>query len=196
MANNGPYYDEGRYLVEVTDQGFSEAKTGTPQFVLRFKVLGTPDPDGDPQGFEPDSMQYERTFYRAITEKTIPYLTDELAILGFQGTSFRELDKSTPNFHDFTGLRVEMICKHENDREGVLRERWSLSIRGAAPTLEPMEQSKLRKLDTLFGASLKKAAPAKAATSKPAPQRAQTAAPARTAPAATATEVSDDDIPF
>jgi hypothetical protein len=36
--------------------------------------------------------QYERTYYRAITDKTMPYFIEDLQGLGFHGSSFRELD--------------------------------------------------------------------------------------------------------
>ena len=116
-----PLYEVGRYACKVTSQALGEAKTGTPQFVLQFTVLGKVDPS-DPTRYIPAAAQYERTHFRAITDKTIKYFFEDLKILGFKGSSFRELDPNTPGFHDFRGLDVDMWCSHEDDQDGGKRE--------------------------------------------------------------------------
>jgi hypothetical protein len=54
------FYDVGRYACKVTSQALGEAKTGTPQFVLQFTVLGKVDPS-DPTRYLPAPAQYQRT---------------------------------------------------------------------------------------------------------------------------------------
>lgn len=179
---NGPYFEKGKYLVEITDQGFNQAKTGTDQFVLRFKVLGKVDPH-NPGDYIPEEVDYERTYYRAITSNTLPYFKDDLAVLGYTGHSLRELEKYTPGFYDMRGRQVEMICTHEPDQTGTLRERWSLNVGGGAMAIEPANPAQLRKLDALFGAQFKGSQPRAAS---PPPQQRQTA------PAT----ITDDDVPF
>src|SRR5258707_14687627 len=98
-----PFYEPGKYVAEVLNQGFSEAKTGTTQFVLRFRVLGHPNPD-DPNSYLTGTQQGERTMFRAITENTVKYFIEDLKTLGFTGNSFRLLDPNTPGYHDFTGV--------------------------------------------------------------------------------------------
>src|ERR1017187_4588570 len=100
-----PFYEVGRYACKVVDQGLGKTGTGKPQFALRFQVLGLVD-STDPSKYIPATAQYERTFYRVITEKTMPYFVEDLKALGFHGSSFRELDKQAPGFHDFHGQDV------------------------------------------------------------------------------------------
>ena len=90
MANNGPFYPVGLYQGRVVSQGVGESGTGTPQFVLRIKVLGPVDGDE----YVPSKQQYERTVYMYLTEKTIPFVLETLAILGFEGDNIMQLDPS------------------------------------------------------------------------------------------------------
>jgi hypothetical protein len=154
------YYEVGKYACRITSQAMGEAKTGTPQFILRFTVLARVYDDGE---MERVNRQYERTAYRAITEKTIPYLIEDLKTLGFQGSSFRDLDPSSPNFFDLEGRDVEMWCGHEAGTDGENREKWGVARQGGAkkdaPQVKPVDAKKLRDLDNLFGKHLKELAP-------------------------------------
>lgn len=177
---NGPFYAPGVYVCQVTDQALSKASTGTPQFVLKVKVLGKPDPK-DPGSYIPVDQQYDRTIFRTITDKTIPYLTEDLKALGFTGSSFRYLDPNVEGAQIFTGTILDCYCKHENDQRGDLRERWSIARQGGGKLdVEALDAAEVRKLDALFGKQLKQQP---ATAPKPAP----TAAPL---------DVSDDDVPF
>jgi len=179
------FYSVGRYACKITEQAMGEAKTGTPQFVLRFKVMGQVDPE-DPSKYIPAEQQYERTHYRAITEKTVPYLMEDLKTLGFQGTSFRDLDPQTPGFHDFRGYDVDMWCAHEPDQSGSNREKWGVARTGGALEVKPLEPKKLRDLDNLFGKHLKGLkSQAPNPTQQPKPQEQTVGA-----------GITDDDVPF
>lgn len=187
MANK-PFYPVGRYACKVISQALGEAGTGNPQFALRFQVMGLVDP-ADPTRFIPGQQQYERTYYRTITEKTIDYFLEDLKALGFTGSSFKELDPATPNFHDFKGLDIDMWCAHENAQDGGEREKWSVARQGGELTMNPIDPKKVRDLDNLFGKQLKSL---KAAA--PAPQQ-------RAPEQAAATPVPsyqgvDEDVPF
>lgn len=173
------FYQTGRYRCEVTQQGMTKAGTGTPQFVIVVRVL---DIYVGPDSIEPMDRNYERTIYRAITEKTIPYLQKELDALGFPGGSLRTLDPKNGEFHDFRGVQVDCICKHEPGKDGELRERWSIAWAHDATEIqgEELAASDYRALDALFGKASGK--PAAKAAPKPA--------------AAAPVGVDDDDVPF
>jgi hypothetical protein len=186
---NAPHYAKGRYVGKILNQALSKASTGTPQLVIRFKVMGVPDPK-DPTAYIPDPQQYERTLYRALTEGTMQYVIEDLKTLGFTGESFRLLDPSTPNFYDMTGMDVDFYCNHETGQDGGMREKWGLARAPSEFKVETLEPAKMRELDNLFGKQLKEAF-------KPAAQpkaKAQT----KPQPAAemAAVGATDDDIPF
>lgn len=181
---NKPFYESGRYACKITSQAMGEAGTGNPQFVLRFKVMGLVDP-GDPSRYIPAPQQFERTFYRTITEKTIEYFVEDLRTLGFTGKSFKELDPATDDFHDFRGSDVDMWCAHEDDSKGGQREKWSIARQVGEFEVKPIDSKKLRELDNLFGKHLKNL------KGEPKPQ----AAPQPAAAMASA-EITDEDVPF
>jgi hypothetical protein len=160
------FFGEGRYTVQISDQALGEAQTGTPQFILKFTVLERVHDDGDTEAVR----NYDRTYYKAITERTIEYLTQDLKTLGFEGSSLRDLDPSSPNFYSLKGRQVEMYCTHE-DRNSETQERWSVAFtkKDSKPIeAKRLDSAKLRALDNLFGKHLKGLAP-KAATPKPVP---------------------------
>jgi hypothetical protein len=154
-----PFYEQGKYACKVTDQALGEAKTGAPQFVLQFTVLGQVDP-ADPSRYIPAPAHYTRTFYRAITEKTIGYFMEDLKTLGFTGDSFKDLDPNSDNFQDFRGRDIDMYCGHEKDQEGNLREKWGVARTTSPLEVKPLESKKVRELDNLFAKHLKAIKPA------------------------------------
>jgi hypothetical protein len=181
------YYKKGRYACKVVSQALGENKKGNPQFVLRFLVLGEVDPT-EPTNYIPAGQQYERTHYRVITEKTIDYFIDDLKLLGFEGASFKDLDPSSPTFHDMTGLDIDMWCDVE-EWDGGTQEKWGVAQVGGFK-IEPLDAKKVRDLDNLFGKQLKTLK-----SDKPKP----VAAPAASTSSATAVVdqgITDDDIPF
>lgn len=176
----GPFYDQGRYACCITRQGLGEASTGTPQIILRFKVLEFENGEQVP-------AQYERTIYIAITDKTIPYVIEKLKKLGYTRDSFRFIDTSNQNYHEFRGQQVILFCKHEAGSDNVLREKWDVP-QDSAGTFEikkPLEGKKLRDLDNLFGKQLRDGLRGSSATVGPAPKN-----------RAADQEITDDDIPF
>jgi hypothetical protein len=151
---SAPFFQPGKYICTVTGQALGETSNHNPQFVLRFKVLGTPDPK-DANSYIPTAQQYERTHYRAITEKTIEYFVEDLKTLGFTGASYSELDPSSSRFFDLRGREVEMYCSHEAGQDGGQRERWGIARQATPLEVVPLERSKMRQLDNLFGKHLK-----------------------------------------
>lgn len=175
-----PQYKPGKYLARVINQALGKAQTGTPQFVLRFVILGAIDP-ANPDGDLLATAQYERTLYRAITEKTMPYFLEDLESLGYTRDSFRFLDPNIPNFHNFVGQEILVFCAHENDQQNQLREKWGIAKKASAFKVDPLENAAIRQLDSLFGKQLK------ALRKEPKPTEPQPVP---------AGDISDDDVPF
>lgn len=185
--SNAPYYEPGAYVGEVVEQGIAKAKsTGTPQFVLRVRVIGKVDPK-DASGYQPVT-ENERSIYRAITDKTVEYLMEDLKALGFTGASFAELQPGHLHHQSFVGNQIDLYCKHEPDLNGQMRERWNID-RGA-PKIESLDAKGMRELDSMFGKHLRAANPTPAKPKPVAKPQQQDDGPAPFG------DITDDDIPF
>lgn len=175
-------YAVGKYRARVTAQALAPSKSKqTPQFVLTFQPIGMYDPS-KPDGELAHCDAYERSIFRAITKGTIDFVMEDLEALGFQGTSFSELDPNNGNHHSFVDQEIDVYCKHE-EYQGKQQERWNIS-RGGGLQLEPMAKKDLATLDSLFGKKLKERNGGKKA------------APAKTEPATQTAAAGDDEIPF
>lgn len=178
MANSGPFYDIGVHVGEVISQGLTKANTGTPQFILRVKILGIPEGET----YSTHRTQYERSIYMALTEKTMQYVVPKLQQLGFTGQSISQLDPSHPHHQSFVGNQVDLWCAHENDTKGGVREKWSISRPQSEMQITPLDSKQVRELDSLFGKALGKSAPSEVATKSNSRDD--------------SLEITDDDIPF
>jgi hypothetical protein len=136
-----PYYEEGRYECQVVSQGFIVAGTGTHQFKLKVKVLRCIVPFNDALD------QQERAVYMSVTDKTVRWVLSDLHALGYVGDSLWGVDPDNPaGFHNFAGTQIELVCKHENDKDGKPRERWYVR-----PGEQPLKDKKmLHRLDQLL----------------------------------------------
>jgi hypothetical protein len=172
-----PYYEEGLHVGEITQHGIGRTKTDKPQIVWRVKVLGYPEGENS---FKPHRGQYERTIYMVITEKTVPFLTETLQSIGFEGEKVSQLNPDHPQHVDMRGVQVNLWCKHEEDLSGEPRERWQFSKGATALELPQLSSKETRELDSLFGRNKNAAKPA-------------TSAPAQNIHNQ---EIEDDDIPF
>lgn len=191
-------YDPGTYWGKVTNQQLGTTSNDNPQFVLTFSVSGQVNP-ADPEGDLLACPAGERNVYRVITDKTIPFVLEDLARLGFVGDDFAQLDLSMPSCQDFTGTEMAFFCQHDT-YDGKVREKWGLA-RGGGANVKPLESGELRSLNAMFGKELK----AQSRALKKAKQ--ETAPPAEPEPTApplnaetVATEAAatpaGDDIPF
>lgn len=184
-----PFYQEGRYRAEVINQALGKNNKGTPQFVLKVHIASMLV-DGE----ETRVQQYDRTIYMYLTEKSAEYTLDKLKGIGFEGTSIRQLDPNHQGCHSFIGMQIELDCKHEEDQNGDLREKWDLAFNGSNDIeITPLDAAEARKLDALFGKSL--------GGTKPAPaKKTATRQPVPVAVADTSNynnpEIDDDSIPF
>ena len=178
------YKDKARYFCQITGQEIGKASTGTPQVVIRFRVL---EEYTSPTARVECAEQYECRAYLYLSDGAAERTVQDLKRLGFTGTSFRQLDLRQANAVDMAGLCADFYCKHE-EFNGVMREKWSVALE--PKEIEPLSDSDLRSLDTLFGKALRSGSPA-AAPARRAPAPAQE-------PAARAEDIgiTDDDVPF
>ena len=137
------YYEAGRHTGKIVKHGFSKANTGTAQFYLTARIMA--DDNG-----KPHANQYERTIYRPLTEKTMPYLVEMLDQLHFKGFSLSQLDPGHSQHVSMAGQTIELWCKHENDQEGILRERWQLSMTRNSAQITPISADEAKQLDGMF----------------------------------------------
>ncbi len=159
-------YEPGRYHCRITNQGFGKTKDGTDQFWIVFDVVGKINP-ADPEGDLLPAMAGERTAYFTLkSEKNAEFFVKDMKRLGCPMTSFGMLDPGQPNFHSFSGVETEFTCE-ENNYKGKQSERWNLARESSGPVAVPLDQKEARRLDALFGAALKGAAPDKPKRSAP-----------------------------
>src|SRR5262245_11803145 len=92
-------YTAGKYKGKIKDYGWTEAQTGTPQFYIQFEVLSKYDKEG---GLV-DCPRFERTFYRAISQKNdqarqtcVNMLKADLAAIGIRVEDEAQLDPQEP----------------------------------------------------------------------------------------------------
>lgn len=135
-------YAEGLYQnVPIIGQGYSKSKEkNTPYFFLTIK---------------PGDYERELRFYLPDgKEDAIDRLFSALERIGFDGSSFAELDPDNPKFWDFSQTTIDCECKHEANG-GKTYERWELPFAGIAREVAPLDSKDVRKLDALFGKKLK-----------------------------------------
>lgn len=175
------YYEAGVYQnVPIVAQrcGKSEKK-GTPYFAITIK---------------PGEHTRDIIWYLPDGNKDAAMrLMDALGILGFDGSSFLEIDPENDKFWDFTKTIITAECRHE-PYDGKITERWQLPFAGIAKVVTPLDSKELRKMDALFGKELKERFGGKrrATTMAPAvakPQQSIEAELAENPP-------SDSDMPF
>lgn len=147
-----PAYDVGRYWGRITNQQLGESRNGHPQLVITFLILGRVDPT-DPDGDLVPCDQRERSVFRVIMESTLDYVVEDLALLGFYGSSFRQLDLQAANAVNLCGSELAFFCDHD-EYQGKVREKWSIARDGGVQ-IKPLDDKAVRQLDAMFGAGLK-----------------------------------------
>ena len=182
----GTYYTTGGYIGRVVSQSLSESKQkGTPQFVLRVRIVAACDSVTTEAIPLAENQQHERSVYIYLTEKAMEMALKALKVLGFNRNSLKYLDPEIEGHQDLTGLEVPLYCKIEQ-YEGEDQERWSISTPFES---KPVEPSSLKRLDALFSKGLKELV----ATGDPKATSKVNNALMEEAAATTATE---DDAPF
>jgi hypothetical protein len=176
-------YQPGVYWCEITEQGMTESKNGNPMLIFKIKPYAYEDET-------PVERSLERTVRKAITDKSAEYVIEDLRALGFDRHSFTEIDPRHPNAFQFVGIKATFLCKHE-EYNGDLKDAWSFYRNFGGVEIEPIDKTKLKRLDGLFGKMLKDAPIVKPAAA-PAPKE----APKGQFLNDHGVTVDDDDLPF
>lgn len=147
-------YDVGDYVAEVTDQALVESSTGKPMIVLKVRVSSQLIGAGGNREELRETDTYERTIRLVVnqgSQKSMDFLLKKLRYAGFVDDSFSSMD--------LVGAVVRCSCKH-GVYKGEPNEEWDLML----PPLAPLEHnpSLSKKIDALFGKSLKVSVPATA----------------------------------
>jgi hypothetical protein len=177
-----PFYEnKTRYRVAITRQGFTEAASGNIQFFLCFDVIAKVVHPA-----EVEVAQQSRIYFKAITDKTIEYLAEDLKTLGYTGETLSDLDPEAGNHISFVGCEVFMYCQYEADpKTGEDREKWSVARAGGGTfEAKPVNRAKLAELDKRFGALTKQGSKPIQKPDGPPPLD------------FTGTGVTEDDVPF
>jgi hypothetical protein len=143
--SDAPIYEAGIYTdVPIISQGFEvSSEKGTPGFYLEVNPGGKYTrkiqwwlPDGD--------------------EAAIDRWMQGLESLGLPLEHVNAPSNLDPRIEEghvsFVGYQISAVCKHEVFKDKV-RDRWEAPYSGRAP--KPLEDSKIRMLDSLFGAKFK-----------------------------------------
>ena len=152
------FYENGKYQALIVGQSLGENTMGNPEVQLRIKPIGIYDRTGEVSNFD---GPYERTIYLVLTDATLGtpdkpgWVMQLLQFLGFNGTSFSQLDPAHPQAIDFTNKEVDAVCQVET-YEGKDREKWNI-LRGGSNNspAKPLPNKAIRGLDAKFGKLLK-----------------------------------------
>lgn len=134
----------GQYRARITDQGYREAGTGTPQFFLEFVLIAMVHDDG----IEEDCPRVTRTYRKALTEKAFPYLVEDLNAIDVEFGRPSQLDPQVEDAIKLIDREIRVHCEHTT-YEGKDREEWNLLPRKAP--VAKMSLDKVRDLDRQFG---------------------------------------------
>lgn len=153
----GVYHEEGKYRAKIVGQQLGENKHGNPELQLEIQLLAF-YVQGEPQTYHDD---WTRTIFLPLTpgtlgtESKVGWVTETLHSLGFQGTSFSQLDPAQEDHHSFVELEIDALCRH-SEFQGKRNEKWSvLRPGGNKLPVKALEKKGLRALDAKFGKVLK-----------------------------------------
>jgi len=158
--------DPGRYRGRVRDYGVMQSQTGQqlPTAFITFVLVGYYHPATGELGPCP---ALNRTYYRAITPKTIDWLLADLKQVGFDQPGLEYLDPETPGAANLFDREIDVVCKHE-PYQGRPIETWSIYHE---PRRKRIPRDELARLDAQFAEQIKRvfgsspsAAPAPAVT--------------------------------
>lgn len=130
----------GRYTADIVSGVLGETGNGNPQVVIQTNITGFVDPSTGIQGID----AFERRLYLSMHGGAVPYTEKKLKALGFNG-DFANIQFSVTN-------NVELLCTHEPDNNGNLKERWDLANWGDAPQVKQAGSAVIQKMNALWKA--------------------------------------------
>jgi hypothetical protein len=127
--NNMPttQIEHGTYLVEITNQNFTENKEGKPGFVIFFKLLARIEESETGEKSETPVDPLKRDITLWIDNDTKGRVWRHLDELGFTGKSFYQLRPEVKGFYDLRGKRIELEYTQrqgKNQYEGRTFDNW------------------------------------------------------------------------
>jgi hypothetical protein len=136
-------YSDGKYLAEVTGQGFGKSsRKGTQYFFLELKILSRYDAQDQLQG----CPQHQRVYQQYLAgEIGVKYLLGDLKSLDVQVKHLADLQPGMPNHVSLVGRKIDVVCKVE-PFEGKEMERWTIP-----PKRQKLDLQAVRALDDQFG---------------------------------------------
>lgn len=152
------FLEPGYYRARASRWALIKAKTGTPQFAMTFVVLGKlnmQQADGELLA----CPGVERTLFRSLTERTAPWLLQDLQLLfGYTENRLSPLDPEQADAFDFAGKEFTAVLDYEDrcnpDTGEVLKsgvEKWKFAT-GQLPG-DTLTSAEMKQLDALFGAA-------------------------------------------
>jgi len=138
---------EGKYRAQITDYGVMQSRQGAnhPTVFVTFKLLA--GPEAEPLGGR-SLYGVMRTYYRAITPKTMRWVRAELKAIGYDRDELKYLDAEAEGAVDLFGRDIDVVCRHE-EYDNNTRERWSIDC---GPAHVKLSAEDLERLDEQFAA--------------------------------------------
>lgn len=184
-------------MCEVIGQGFDElpSENKTPYFFVDVVPRGMVDLQ-NPDGALITCPDFQRQALLWINKKNVERTIARLRSLGWNGTSFLELQPS--GGFSFVGQEVELVCEHD-EKDGRVYDRFSFPI-NSVPKPSDSNSDVARKMDTLYAKALQTTLPASTPVAAAQEPRATTEVPVEepAEPVAVAADgsVDADSIPF
>jgi len=139
--------NQGTYKGMIIGVDLGEASTGTPQIEVYVELSAQITEEGNSYVFD------SRTVYLPVTDQTIGdsdnigWVLKVLKHIGWSGKSFQDFD-------GIEGREITLYCKHEENQEGMEREKWSINV-PRSQSLTSMNKKDRRSLDAKFKSALK-----------------------------------------
>ena len=143
--------EPGKYRSRITDYGVTQSQGGQqhPTVFISFELIGQYDPEtGELQPCDPET----RSYFKAITPKTINWLLADLKAIGYDRPGLEYLDPEVPGAADLFGREIDVACEHEI-YDGRARERWSIH---RERTREKIGREGLARLDAQYGDQIRR----------------------------------------
>jgi hypothetical protein len=143
---------EGKYRARLISACLIKAKSGTDQVLLSLKLEGIYMDEGGL--IECPKPRYPPEIYLNLTEATMAgtngkpgWVAETLKFLGFKG----DFDMLA----DINDQTINALCKHEEDHQGELVERWSVLVSGGVRQVTAPPKKETRRLTATWGSLFK-----------------------------------------
>jgi hypothetical protein len=142
---------EGVYRGRIRDYGIVKSQAGNqhPTVFIDFTVIGRYNAA---TGELESCPEVRRSYFRAITERTVSWLLSDLKTIGYDRPGFQYFDPEVPGAVDLFNREIDVDCEHET-YNGQPRERWSIHRKR---NRDKVGRGELSKLDAIYADKLKR----------------------------------------